>query len=470
MGRIDSQVKIHGHRIELAEIENVLHKSSLVNQCAVVVSGNDVVEKRIVGYVVPQGRFDKEGILDYLKFHLPGYMIPQILVEMRTLPLTPNGKVDKKALPDNNLTLTPIDEYVTPRNEVEEKLLRIWKGLVHVENIGVKNNFFDIGGYSLLAVKLMDQINATFSLTLPISVLFLNPTIESIAEQLSLDLNTKQESVLVPIQKGGTKKPIFCAPGSGGNVTSFFELSKQLGADQPVFAFQSHGLLNNGVPLDTVEEMATSYIEEMQKVEVSGPYNLAGYSFGGKVVYEMAIQLQQKGFKVNSIILFEARSPDQEIANDNQQNNTFERWLCNTGWTLASWHGKQIDLIEAVFENHPEDIQFELLHAKLRDVGVELSFEQMRRFVKVYIKNVTCLYQPSVLDLKDVSILVIKASEKSSLQKDPRELVNPDYGWQKHTSKKINVAEIESTHLGILNKPAVVKVAQVLVDFLSSGD
>ena len=111
-----------------------------MNQCTVVISGVDS-EKHIIGYVVPQGRFDREGLLEHLRFLLPSYMVPRILIEMKNLPLTPNGKVDKKALPPSDQELSMNREYVAPRNSSEEKLVAIWQRVFPNEKIGIRDNF-----------------------------------------------------------------------------------------------------------------------------------------------------------------------------------------------------------------------------------------------------------------------------------------------------------------------------------------
>ena len=183
MGRIDNQVKIRGYRIELGEIESVLNQSELVQQAVVLAKADASGNKRLVGYAVPQGQFDKQAIQSYLSTKLPEYMIPALWVELESLPLTPNGKIDRKALPDPEIT-NITTEYVAPRNETEQVLAGIWQELLGVERIGIYDNFFELGGHSLLAMRVVSAIRRELNTELSIRDLFVQPTIASLGAYL----------------------------------------------------------------------------------------------------------------------------------------------------------------------------------------------------------------------------------------------------------------------------------------------
>jgi amino acid adenylation domain-containing protein len=188
LGRMDDQVKVRGYRIELGEIENVLNESELVNQ-GVVLARGEGGNKRLIGYVVPQGTFDKQGIQNYLSTKLPEYMVPALWVELEKLPLTPNGKIDKKALPDPELT-DRAAEYIAPRNETEEKLAEIWQELLGLERIGINDNFFELGGHSLLAMRAVSLIRRDLLVSIPIHMLFRFTSISDLSKYLELELKT----------------------------------------------------------------------------------------------------------------------------------------------------------------------------------------------------------------------------------------------------------------------------------------
>ncbi|HVI44681.1 MAG TPA: condensation domain-containing protein, partial [Chitinophaga sp.] len=157
LGRADDQVKIRGYRIELGEIENVLQQSNLVAQAVVLAKTDEQGSKRLAGYVVPEGGFDKDGILSFLKKRLPEYMIPQIWVPLSRLPLNKNGKVDKKALPDADAGVLLTDNYIAPRNAMEQVLAGIWKELLRVQQVGIYDNFFELGGDSIITIQVVSR-------------------------------------------------------------------------------------------------------------------------------------------------------------------------------------------------------------------------------------------------------------------------------------------------------------------------
>ena len=194
LGRIDDQVKIRGYRIELGEIENVLLQSKLVSQGIVLAVDVDSNTKRLVAYVVATEHFSKEAAKSYLGAKLPDYMIPQVWIEIDFLPLTANGKIDKKALPIPDQGLENGLPYVAPRNELEEKLAGIWMELLKVDKVGVYDNFFEMGGNSLLAMRIVSFIERNLSLTIPIHVLFRSTTINDLSKYLEIQAGKEPDN------------------------------------------------------------------------------------------------------------------------------------------------------------------------------------------------------------------------------------------------------------------------------------
>ncbi|WP_075344662.1 non-ribosomal peptide synthetase [Tenacibaculum agarivorans] len=186
IGRKDHQIKISGYRIELGEIENTLSNVPSITQSCVLVKDGINGNKRLVGYVVTEGAFDKEAIQAKLKESLPDYMIPNLWVELTTLPLTSNGKLDRKSLPDPDISDLSTAEYVAPRNEKEQQIVTIWQELLGIEKIGVYDDFFELGGHSLLVVQLISKLQAVgFHVT--VKDIFSNSTIAAISKKISLE-------------------------------------------------------------------------------------------------------------------------------------------------------------------------------------------------------------------------------------------------------------------------------------------
>ena len=180
LGRIDGQVKIRGYRIELEEIEAVLLQSDLVKQAVVIAKEDADGDKKLVGYVVGKDALEKEKITSYLNSKLPDYMVPTFIVELDKIPLTSNGKVDKRALPDPEINASS-QQSVNPGNELEEKLTKVWLDVLKIDSIGINDDFFEMGGHSLLAIRLMSVLRKELGLEINIGDIFEYPTISTLA-------------------------------------------------------------------------------------------------------------------------------------------------------------------------------------------------------------------------------------------------------------------------------------------------
>lgn len=186
LGRKDDQVKIRGLRIELGEIESVLLQSGQVTQAVVIVKEDGRGDKQLVAYVVTAGENSTEKLISHLKGKLPLYMVPTHWVKLENLPLTANGKVDKKALPEPDITALINDEYVAPQSDMEKSLANIWKELLHLERVGVHDNFFKLGGHSLLARRMASYIERSLFVSVPIHILFQFNTISELSKYLEI--------------------------------------------------------------------------------------------------------------------------------------------------------------------------------------------------------------------------------------------------------------------------------------------
>jgi len=300
LGRLDHQVKIRGVRIELGEIEAVLSALAGVRQAVAVVHGD-----RLVAYVT--GEAAEEDLRRQLRERLPEAMVPTAFVRLDALPLLPNGKVDRKALPAPDRG--PAPGFVPPRTPEESLLAEIWAELLGLEQVGARDNFFERGGHSLLAVLLMARIEKRFGKALPLSALFAAPTLESLAALLAraeAPAPGAPRPSLVLLQPRGDRKPFVCVHPVGGNVLCYLDLARHLGPDQPFYALQSPA---PGEGCDTIEQMAGRYLKELREVQPEGPYRLGGWSMGGLVAFEMARQLTQDGEQPELVALIDTPPP-----------------------------------------------------------------------------------------------------------------------------------------------------------------
>jgi amino acid adenylation domain-containing protein/thioester reductase-like protein len=190
LGRLDQQVKIRGFRIELEEIEAILETHPSVARCVVLAREDQPGEKRLVAYVVKKADApwpNASGLEEYLKVSLPEYMVPTVFVELEKLPLNHNGKIDRKALPQPDRD-TPEEEYVGPRDPTEETLCRLWQEVLRRDRVGIHDNFFNIGGHSLLAVQVISRIKSAFAMEMPLDAIFAAPTVARMAEYIVVAL------------------------------------------------------------------------------------------------------------------------------------------------------------------------------------------------------------------------------------------------------------------------------------------
>ena len=309
LGRMDQQVKIRGYRIELGEIETVLGCHPEISACAVVAQADENDGKVLVAFVVgrKQAELTVGPLRTWLAEKLPEYMIPSRFVMVSALPLNPNGKLDRKALGTmGGEALATGTEYTAPRNALEQQLATIWQTVLRRERVGIQDNFFHLGGHSLLVAQLTAEIDKQLKFKIPIATLFQTPTIESLTRRIVDENWAPPWSSLVPLQPQGSKPPLFFVHGWGGDVFVFLELTKHLPPDQPVYGIQAVGLDGKTPRHITIEEMASHYIKEIISFQPTGPIYLGGFSMGGVIAYEVAQQLHRLGRRVALLALLDS--------------------------------------------------------------------------------------------------------------------------------------------------------------------
>ena len=314
LGRADDQVKVRGYRIELGEIETTLAGHPGVQSCTVLAREDPPGNKQLVAYLVARKNesVDAEKVRNFLKQRLPHYMVPAYFVFLDSFPLTQNGKIDRKALPAPSYKDTlAAQEFVAPRTETEKKLAAIWMELLKVERIGIHDDFFDLGGDSLLAIKVMLQIREVFGVVLSMHTFCPSATIAGLAKALE----GRQESgdrlaYAVDVQHDG-KEPPFCWIGGGARAGS---LSNKLGPNQPFIGigFEPQIVEQLKAPY-RMEEIAEHLVLALREKQPQGPYRLGGFCLGAVVAYEVARQLTMQGQEVGLLVLFEPMNPVQSV-------------------------------------------------------------------------------------------------------------------------------------------------------------
>ncbi|MCF4969718.1 amino acid adenylation domain-containing protein [Nostoc sp. CMAA1605] len=457
LGRIDHQVKIRGFRIELGEIESVLTQHDCVQETVVIAREDEPGNKRLVAYVVIDGDspITMNELRRFLQTKLPDYMVPSAFIAIAQIPLTPNGKVDRRALPIPDQSRPELEKaFVAPRNAVEIELGRIWSEVLGIESVGINDNFFDLGGNSLLAVKLFTQVEKKFGQKLPLATLLQSPTIEQLASILSTANTPVSWSSLVTIQPGNnTKRPLFLIHALGGNVIGYQNLVRYLGAEQPVYGLQARGLDGKQAPHTRVEDMACDYIQEIRSVQPQGPYLLGGFSSGGTVAYEMARQLVAQGDRVELLAMFDTYSPSLYINNPSLLRTLYvylltllrlpsvDRWnyvLAKIDWFQSMLTGKtssKFDLWnEHSFTEDANPYNMALIEALKQATMADYV-------VKPYSGKVTLFTTKEILRWCQFQ---------------------PCRGWGAMAKQGIEIHEVPGTHLGMLGEPCVQILAAKL--------
>ncbi|MGB3203984.1 MAG: amino acid adenylation domain-containing protein [Crinalium sp.] len=504
LGRIDHQVKIRGFRIELGEIETLLRQHPKVKE-VVAIATEDIANKHIVAYILPNTFNSDEKTLwgsisnelrQFLKDKLPEYMIPSAFVMLDKLPLTANGKLDRRQLPTpQNFNHNLNDQnFVYPRTATEVTLAKIWTEILNVERVSIHDNFFDLGGNSLLAIRLLNQIQAQFQRELPLSTLFLNPTISEIAANLSSNSNYFKWSPLVAIQPHGSNPPFFCIHPIFGVVLPYYELAHHLGKNQPFYALQPLGIDGKNAPLTTIEDMAAYYIKALKSVQPQSPYFIGGWSFGGLVAFEMAQQLQAAGHEVALVAILDTQAPVS--SNKPSLKDSFKfifttvirsiwSFLADYLYILTTPNSKvsnntPSDQSSGSFKDSPSRQSYSKLNKFIRLLKTKFSWhhalqqyaltnlipDESRSLIlrEVTIRPMLRIFQANsqaVLSYKS-KIYPKKIHLFTSIEEVSKTNRDPTMGWSELAMGGVEVHQGSGNHLSMLKKPHVKLLAEQL--------
>jgi amino acid adenylation domain-containing protein len=315
LGRLDHQVKIRGHRVELGEVETALERHSHVKQCAVVASEDTGGERRLVGYFIPAGEAvaTTSELHKWLSEQLPSYMIPSAFVALSSFPLTPSGKLDRKALPSPDRAPSKHNVSLAPSNLSEEAIAHLWCEMLNLSEVGVRDDFFDLGGNSILAARTIGRLNQTFGTNLNVSAIFSAPTVEALAALVEQNQGVdKNKSRIISFRIGQKGVPLYFV-GAGPVEYQLAQLSR---GDRSIFA------LNVPIPaewrraidtgdksvLPTFKQLGDFFGEALHAQVGSSVCVIAGYSFSGKVAFETARAMRHAGGNVALVLLIDAFS------------------------------------------------------------------------------------------------------------------------------------------------------------------
>ena len=514
LGRLDHQVKVRGVRIELGEIEVALARHPGVAAAVVVARarpGGDreapvaqmtpmaqmaplaqmtpiaqlaplarmaAGERRLVAYYVAAGPApDADELRAFLRRTLPEAMVPAAFVALPRFPLTSSGKVDRRALPAPEQTGARPDRVtVPPRDALERQLLGIWQDVLRVEPIGVLDNFFDLGGHSLLMVTVMARIQKATGVMPPLATLLQQQTIADLAAALRQDQPVAQDAPLVRMQPRGRRQPFFCVHPAGGSVLSFVELARQMAPDQPFYALQADGGGPDGQL--GIEDLAASYVTEVLQAQPEGPYSLGGHSFGGVVAYEMARQLQRQGRTVALLALLDAAPAGAEERDAPLDDGALMgNFALQLGLPLEEVLRPPAEVAAMTADEQLAEV---LRRAQLRGLAPEqMRHDEARHrlarlagHIEARKRYVPLPYAGRVTLFRARQQLLAAGPERNPRLADavrqglPR-VADLEMGWGELAAQGVEVHELPGNHFSMLRPPNVSILAETLRDCLS---
>jgi amino acid adenylation domain-containing protein len=469
LGRDDSQLKVRGFRIEPAEVEAAICQHPNVRASVVSAIGDGASEKQIVCYFVPSAAGSPSGreLQSFLQRKLPDYMIPSAWVPVDALPLTGNGKVDRRALPSLAQERPPPSERrLVPRNHAEERLLQLWSEILKTNVIGIDDNFFEVGGNSLLAVQMLVRIERLFNTAISLVTLLQRPTVAELASVLDGNKVPDARSSLVRLQPLGFRRPLFCAHALGGNVVSYIDLARNLRTDRPIYAFKATGLEVDELPLTSIASMATRYIAALRTLQPAGPYLLAGWSMGAVIAFEMAQQLAGDGADISLLALFDPPLParSREVVGD-EDAITFrafgEEILRAQGAEPAS---ADLIRIEELCQGPALDRLPTFVDACKRAMllSTDIGIENLERFYRVFQANARALWSYTPHPYAGRLTLFRAAASEDAPAEASRE-------WQALAAGGHELFTVPGSHYTMLHTPNVNILADLLEASIDDG-
>jgi acyl-coenzyme A synthetase/AMP-(fatty) acid ligase/thioesterase domain-containing protein/acyl carrier protein len=460
VGRNDRVVKINGQRLDLTDIE-----CAVEGACggSVRCSVHYFDERFLVGFVnreVPLSRIRAQ------LSTLPEYAIPRYLIHLPTFPLNGNHKVDVGAMYSafrDTLRETLQESYVAPRNDLETRLALMWARHFCIERIGVKDSFFDLGGSSLLAMRLLAEIREDFGIEIHPGRLVEAQTIEALAAVIHSGdprAGTGATQGIVALRPGGEGAPLFCVHPTGGDITCYGELSRHLEPRCPVYGIQ-HIHSSQDAEL-SIEQLAELHTKAVRTIQARGPYQLCGWSMGGLLALEMASQLEEQGEEVAWIGLIDTLALEGGSARtssvEHRAGHRAERYelLRRVGVIDAVVAEHQI-LSETEFkagieaDDWPEFL-FALLNGSGPLRGRWFDLAVFEKWISVVLSHLDAqlTYVPRRVK---APLVFIKCPANQSV-------------WSGHSSGSVHVHDVDSDHMRVISAPAARHVAEVVNGYL----
>ncbi len=511
VGRVDFQVKIRGFRIELGEIESCLDQYEPL-EYRIVIAREDVPgDKRLVAYVVMKaGRsLDRDDLKAFLQSKLPAFMVPSAIVVMPALPKNANGKIDRKAL------LAPTQDdtqrsLVSPRTPLEEKLASLWQSVLGIDSVGITDDFFDVGGNSLLVMRLFSELEALFDQRLPLVEIFVAPTIEKMAERLEQVVGADEKvgdlaqatvsdkspyiDSIVPLRLGAATPPLFLVHDADGDTALYLHLARRLEQDENTSAEETRAVYaikpqkmwqrlgnSDDAPLahSRIPELAQHCVEQILRMQPDGPYLVSGLCAGGVIAFETARQLEVMGHTV-SLVLLDTPAPAAQkreglIANQRKES---------LGGVWSS-NRNLLQIASKVWQKGTNTLRYEI-SSTYRTVTTCARTHAFQWFQDKSLPMPSVLQSLSVRDLILFAyhtyrlpnhpqekfagkVMLIRATEGDGSKADAAfvsEYEDPQFGWGEYVQQPIEVRDVPGGHSTMLSDKHAQDLVEAIEPFL----
>ncbi|NJQ08383.1 non-ribosomal peptide synthetase, partial [Streptomyces lonarensis] len=442
LGRSDGQVKLRGFRIEPGEVEAALARHPEVGTVAVVVREDRPGEKRLVAYAVPRSGgagVSAEELKEAAAAALPEHMVPSAVMLLDAIPLTVNGKPDRRALPAPTVRVDRSGRAA--RNPREEVLCGLFGEILGVPDVGIDDNFFDLGGHSLLGVRLVTRMRSVLGVERGVRDLFRSPTVAGLLDDDGA-VEGGSMAVMLPLRPQGSRRPLFCIHPGTGMGWPYSGLARHLGSDQPLYAVQSRALSEPGFTADSVQGMAADYLERIRRVQPRGPYRLMGWSFGGTVAHAMTALLESQGESVEVLALMDCYPRSGEKGRRKLSEKDMLDLLVEephsdlNGRTDPQAVGELMRRRDPVFAGFTDDELLAVINASVNHAEIMWDYDPPRTAAEITFLMATRLH---------------------SLQYQPE-------NWAEFVDGDIDVHYIDTSHLRMADPEPMAHIGRVLAE------
>lgn len=446
-GRRDSMIKVRGHRVDLAAVEARILGQEGITETAVLGGVDAHGDTRVHAFIVAPEDVSLETLRARLAIALPGFMIPSRFERVPSLPRLASGKTDRIALTAlARNAAAKVSAPEEPHHDLPDAglLRRIWAETLGVTEVHDDDDFFELGGDSLLAAHFAARIEKELGKRLLLATLLEKWTFSAVADALEVAPREGYD-LLVALNAHGSRPPLFCMTGEGGNVIRFRALARELGDDQPLFALQSHGLDGSTDIPETIEAIAADFVASVRRQQPRGPYLLAGYSMGGTLAWEMAQQLVSAGDEVALLALIDAPG-----------NVTAPPWTSRLGYIASRLRAERIAALRPMIRDAVPAPVHAFFYALRVRAGIAPRTAVPRALPGVLETNRRAFASYRRTPYRGGAVLI---RAEWGARRAARE---QDLGWSALAEGGLLVVDVPGDHDQVMRQPVVGRVAAVI--------